>query len=121
MSTNNASTTLTDDAFLLLKSIHHATENCILNALLLNSTPPNQNEYITMVRRNFALMCVLHWSTVFGSRGEPSHYSTLFNSQNVKTITGSSIDAASVKTHFQAAIGMNAAQYKKLREFPAAQ
>lgn len=113
VSTGGAETdTLNDESLLLLTSIYHATENCILNALFYDATPMGQGEYWTMAQRNNALMCVQHWSTIFGARSETAHYTALFGSANVKKITGGTINSGSVKTHFQSVLSMNDKQYK---------
>jgi len=105
--------TLSDHSFQLVKSMHHATEGCINNALYFNVTPTGENEYLTMAQRNFALMCVQHWSTIFGARTETAHYTQLFNSQNVKNTSNGELDSDDVRLHFQSHMSMNDSDYKK--------
>lgn len=105
--------TLSDYHFQLVKSMHHATEGCINNALYFDVTPTGENEYLTMAQRNFALMCVQHWSTIFGARTETAHYTQLFSSQNVKTTSNGDLDSDGVRLHFQSQMSMNDSDYKK--------
>lgn len=105
-----------DENLILIKSIHHATENCIRNALLFDATPVEQGDYLIMAQRNFALMCVLHWSTIFGARTETAHYTKLFSSSNTTHVSNGTLDCNVVKQHFQSAITMNDTEYAEFHK-----
>jgi len=90
----------------LIWNIEVACQRCIRASQYFNVVSGTRRNLWAFTQNCYGGICVVHWCQVFGSRSEPTHYSRIFESGAVSTI---SKEEVSKKLH--ASVGMNDDQY----------
>ena len=67
---------------------------------------------MTFSQNCFAELCILHWSTIFGSdTGESTHFKNIFSRLDVKEVSENQITVESVRSNFLDTINMGRSGY----------
>ena len=80
--------------------------------MYFNVTTGIEDDFLTFSQNCFAELCILHWSTIFGSdSGESTHFKNVFSRHDVDEVSNNQITVESVRNNFLSAINMDRSEY----------
>jgi len=92
---------LDDETVDLLVRLSSAARRCIMCEMYFNITSDTDDQFLTFSQNCFAELCILHWSTIFGSdSGESTHFKNVFSRPDVNTVSNSLSTVESVRDRF---------------------
>lgn len=92
----------------LIWNIEVVCQRCIRASHYFNVVSGIQRNLWVFTQNCYGGICVVHWCQVFGSRGEPTHYSLIFESGPLSKISKEEVSA-----RLCASVGMSDDQYKE--------
>ena len=107
---------LNDDSVDLMVRIVRSTVRCAKYVNYFNASSTSSKQFVTFSQNCFGELAVLHWSTVFGSWEEPTHYKKYFDRTDVLAVSENKLSAEKCKDHFLNKISMDEKEYNSFWE-----